>query len=222
MVLYDLGGYRPLFCCSEGHDHKKPNEARASKAARYADLRKNILAKGDRVTMMEFVVDIYSQHMDIAQGSFFAPRKENYIPEMFRYTFPEIIMTNRNQALDEIDYLDNCNYSFMMNLAFDLSIFRCSGLPSDIPNYTAYIKKLIELRKNYTKYFNYGKFIDQDGFTVEGSGMTQRGYLAEDGSLGIAVWNNSDATATQTYTNIKTGKTETVTLEKDTVCFVEL
>ena len=221
-VLYDLGGYRPLFCCAEGHDHKKPNESRASKAPRYADLRKNIRDKGDRAILMEFVIDIYSQHMDIAQGSYFVPRRSDFVPEVFRYTFPEIIMTNRNQALDEIDYLDNCNYSFMMNLAFDLSIFRCAGLPSDIPNYTAYMKKLIELRKNYTKYFNYGKFVDQDGFTVEGSGMTQRGYLAEDGSLGIAVWNNGDATATQTYTNIKTGKTETVTLEKDTVCFVEL
>lgn len=221
-VLYDLGGYRPLFCCATNHDHQKPNQARASKAARYADLRKNIREKGDRAILMEFVIDIYAQYMDIAQGSLFVPRRKDLIPEVFRYTFPEVIMTNRNQALDEENYLDNCNYSFMMNLPFDLSIFRCAGLPSDIPNYTAYMKQLIQLRQQYKKYFNYGKFVDQDGFTVEGTGMTQRGYLAEDGSLGIAVWNDSQTAATQTYTNKETGKSVTVTLEKDTVCFVEL
>ena len=221
-VLYDLGGYRPLFCCVDGHDHKKPNESRASKAARYLDLRRNIQEKGDRAILMEFVVDIYSQHMDICQGSLFAPRKEELVPEMFRYTFPEVIMTNRNNALDEENYLDNCNYSFLMNLAFDLSIFRCAGLPSDIPNYTAYMKELIALRKQYSKYFHYGKFVDRDGFTTDGTALTARSYLDREGNLGVAVWNSTKGTVTQTFTNEKTGKTQTVTMEKDTVRFIEL
>lgn len=221
-VLYDLGGYRPLFCCSEGHDHKKPNEARASKAARYADLRQNIKDKGDKAILMEFVVDIYSQHMDIAQGSLFAPHKKELLPEVFRYTFPEVLMTNRNNALDEVDYLDHCNYSFLMNLAFDLSIFRCSGLPSDIPNYTAYMKEIIDLRKEHSKFFHYGKFVDEDGFHCDKRVFSQKAYVATDGSLGVAVWNSSGQLDTVTYTNDVTGNAVTVTLEKDAVCFIEL
>jgi len=222
-VLYDLGGFRPLFCTAKGHDHEKPNQARASKARRYKELRKNVKEKGEeKIILMEHVIDIYSQSMDIAQGSVFAPRKKDMMPEMYRYTFPEIIMTNRNNALDEVGYLDNCNFSFMMNLAFDLSIFRCAGLPEDIPNYTAYMKRLIRLRSDYKKYFNYGTFVDQDGFETEGTAFRQMGYLASDGSLGVAVWNASDKTATQAYTNKATGKSVSVTLEKDTVTFVEL
>ena len=131
-------------------------------------------------------------------------------------------MTNRNNALDEENYLDNCNYSFLMNLAFDLSIFRCAGLPSDIPNYTAYMKELIALRKQYSKYFHYGKFVDRDGFTTDGTALTARSYLDREGNLGVAVWNSTKGTVTQTFTNEKTGKTQTVTMEKDTVRFIEL
>ena len=144
------------------------------------------------------------------------------MPEMFKYTFPEIRMTNRNNALDEENYLDNCNYSFVYNLAFDLSIFRCSGLPSDIPNYTAYMKELIALRQQHSKFFHYGKFVDEDGFHCDKKVFTQKAYLAEDGSLGVAVWNSSDQADTVTYSNDNTGNAVTVTLEKDSVCFIEL
>lgn len=221
-VLYDLGGTRPLFCTAEGHDHKKPNEARSSKANRYKDLRANIKAKGDdRIMMQEHCVDIYAQHMDLIQPPTFHIRTSR-TPEIFRYTFPEIRMTNRNNALDETAYLDACNNSYIYGLAFDLSIFRCSGLPSDIPNYTAYMKTIIALRQKYSKFFHYGKFVDEDGFECDKKVFVQKAYLAEDGSLGIAVWNSSDKEDSVTYTNTDTGKAVTVTLAKDAVGFVEL
>ena len=220
-VLYDLGGYRPLFCCAEGHDHKKPNQARASKANRYKELRANIKAKGDRIIMEEHCIDIYSQHMDLVQPPTFQPRG-NWMPEMFKYTFPEVRMTNRNNALDEENYLDSCNYSFVYNLAFDLSIFRCSGLPSDIPNYTAYMKQIIDLRKENSKFFHYGNFVDEDGFACDKKVFCQKAYVAPDGSLGVAVWNYSDRDDTATYTNTATGNAVTVTLKKDAVCFITL
>lgn len=221
-VLYDLGGTRPLFCFAEGHDHNKPNEARASKANRYKELRANIKTRGEeRIIMEEHCIDIYAQHMDIVQPPTFNARS-NFTVEMFRYTFPEVVMTNRNMALDEEGYLDNCNYSFIYGLAYDMSIFRCAGTLEDVPNYTAYVKKLVALRKQYAKYFAYGTFVDEDGFTVTGAPFRQKAYLAEDGSLGVAVWNCTDAEGTAEYKNVSTGKKVSVTLEKDRVCFVEL
>ena len=221
-VLYDLGGTRPLFCIAEGHDHKKPNEARSSKATRYKDLRANIKAKGeDRIMMQEHCVDIYAQHMDIIQPSTCHIRSSRSA-EVFRYTFPEIRMTNRNNALDETKYKDAINNTYIYGLAFDLSIFRCFGLPNDIPNYTAYMREVISLRKKYSKFFHYGKFVDEDGFTCDKNIFMNKGYVAEDGTLGVAVWNWSDHTDTVTYTNTATGKTESITLDKDAVGFVEL
>ena len=38
-------------------------------------------------------------------------------------------MTNRGMALDETNYVDNINYTFIMGMSFDLTIFRCLGLP---------------------------------------------------------------------------------------------
>ena len=223
-VLYDLGGFRPLFCCVKGHDHEKPNEARSSKARRYADLRRNIHEKGDRIIMQEHCVDIYAQHMDIVQpgGGSYVPRNRDLMTEFYRYTFPEVHMVNRNMALDEENMLDNCNYTFMYGLAFDLSIFRCAGTPEDIPNYTAYAAKLIALRKQWAKYFFHGLFIDEDGFTAANGVFRQKAYRAQDGGLGIAVWNDTDGTASETYTNTKTGTVRTVTLQKDQVTFIEL
>ena len=221
-VLYDLGGTRPLFCIAEGHDHQKPNEARSSKAERYRGLRENIKAKGEEKLMMqEHCVDIYAQHMDIIQPPSFFIRTSR-IPEVFRYTFPEIRMTNRNNALDETKYKDSCNNSFVYGLAFDLSIFRCAGTPEDIPTYTAYMKTIIALRKQYGKFFHYGKFVDEDGFEYDKKVFLQKAYVAPDGALGVAVWNWSDHEDTVTYTNTATGKQVSVTLEKDAVCFVEL
>lgn len=221
-VLYDLGGTRPLFCCAEGHDHKKPNEARASKANRYKELRANIKSYGDdRIIMEEHCIDIYSQHMDLVQPPTFDARG-SYAVEMFRYTFPEVRMTNRNMALDEEKMLDNCNYSFMYGLAYDMSIFRCAGTFEDVPNYTAYMSKLVALRKQYSKYFFEGTFIDEDGFTVSGNAFRQKAYRAPDGQLGVAVWNASDKADTAQYKNTETGKTVTVSLQKDEVCFIEL
>ena len=185
-------------------------------------MRENIKAKGEEKLMMqEHCVDIYAQHMDIIQPPTFFIRGTR-IPQVFRFTFPEIRMTNRNNALDETNYKDAINNSFVFGLAFDLSIFRCAGTPEEIPNYTAYMKTVISLRKQYGKFFHYGKFVDEDGIESDKKVFLQKAYVASDGTLGVAVWNRSDKEDTVTYTNVATGKQVSVTLEKDAVCFVEL
>ena len=83
------------------------------------------------------------------------------------------------------------------------------------------LKEIIELRKKYSKYFIDGLFVDEDGFLKSQDAFRQKAYRAEDGSIGIAVWNWSDKMDTVTYTSVETGKAITVTLEKDKVCFVE-
>lgn len=221
-VLYDLGGTKPLFCFAPGHDHRKANESRASKARRYRDLRANIKSKGEQKAILEeHCIDIYAQHMDLVQPPVFAPRS-NYMPEMFRYTFPEVLMTNRNNAMDEEGMFDNVNYSFVFDLAYDLSIFRCCGLPDDIPNYCAYMAKVVALRQKYRRYFREGRFVDEEGFSASKPVFFRKAYRAPDGALGLAVWNDSDRKDTVVFTNAATGKSVSVTLEKDEVTFVEL
>ncbi len=221
-VLYDLGGTKPLFCFAEGHDHKKPNTSRSSKAARYADLRRNIKRFGEeRAILEEHCIDIYSQNMDIVQPPVFNAR-DTSSPEMFRYTFPEIRMTNRNMAMDEEKMYDNIGYSFIYGLAFDMSVYRCCGDLRDVPNYAKLMKKAIELRKSYPQYFKEGKFVDTDFFRTEGDVMRSKAYLSPDGRLGVAVWNDTGRTAKCVYESLLSGKKAEIELEKDRFCFVEL
>lgn len=219
-VLFDLGGTKPFFCTAEGHDHKKPNEARASKVRRWAELRAKIKEFGG-IIAEEHCIDIYTQYMDFVQPGPFTT-KPNSMPEFFRYTFPEVVMTNRNMALSEKDMLTHCNFTYLYGFAFDLSIFRCAGLPSDIPNYTAYMTKLVALRKQYSDYFFDGRFVDEEGFRASGDAFRHKSYRAADGRLGVAVWNVSGETCTQTYTNTETGVEVSVTLGADEVGFLEL
>lgn len=220
-VLYDLGGLKPYLCFSDRHDHKKPNMACASKARRFADLRKTIKARGeDKIILMEHLVDCFNQHMDISQSSGMNPRHKINRPDMYRYTFPELVFTNRGLGMDEVNYRDNVNITFVYGLAFDMTIFRCCGRMSDIPNYAEYLKKIIALRKKYAKFLHEGRFIGDDGFTADPR-VCAKAYRAADGSIGVAVWNLSHEPVVAKITN-EAGRDFYVDLEADGVGFVQI
>ena len=84
------------------------------------------------------------------------------------------------------------------------------------------MSRIIALRKQYAKYFFGGRFVDTDGIAASSESFLYKGYLAKDGSLGVAVWNWSKGDDVVTYTNKETGKNVAVSLKKDEVTFVEL
>ena len=147
--------------------------------------------------LMEHNVDIYSMWNDISHSGMTSPEPRLLTPEgaeniaqkkndtrlleMYRYTFPEAVMTNRECGEDENHYLANAGHSFMMGLRFDMTIFRCCGSLKDIPNYNAYLKELNALYARYEKHLLRGKFVDTDGFTWNNDAVYVKGYLAEDG-----------------------------------------
>ena len=221
-VLYDLGGKNASFCYAEDHPHKKPSHSHCGKEERYAELRRLVKSYGeDKITLMEYNVDIYGQSMDIVHSSPIIPCDRKYFSELYRYTFPEIKVTNRNMAMDENDYKENINYTFIMGMAYDLSIFRCLGVPSEIPKYTEYMKEAIALRKANAKYLIQGRFVDTDGFSVDSPYLRCIGYVAEDGSLGVACWNTAEEEVTFTLKNDK-GSLRTETMEANSIAFYQL
>ena len=219
-VLYDLGGRNASFCFAKDHPHKKPSHSHCGKEDKYKELRELVKSYGeDKITLMEYNVDIYGQHMDIVQSSAIKPQ-EKYLSELYRYTFPEIHVTNRGMSMDETGYIENINYTFIMGMSYDLTIFRCLGLPSEIPNYTAYMKKAIALRKEHAEYLIHGQFVDTDGFTVDHPALRCIGYKAADGSLGVAAWNTAKETVTFTLKSDATCRTET--MEPNSIAFFKL
>jgi hypothetical protein len=191
-VLYDIGGITPYFCYDEGHTHAKPSHSCSDKARRYGELHDYIRSRGDdKAIMMEHNIDVFAQHMDLSQGGTTRPGPMELI-ELYRYTFPELIMTNRNVAHDEVNYRENANYSFVYGLRFDMSIYRCCGSLSDLPNYAAYLKELNDLRAQYQDFLLKGRFIDQEGFCLDNTAIVAKGYKADDGRVAVALWNRSD------------------------------
>lgn len=193
-VLFDLGGHPAYFCYDKRHGHKKPSQAFANKDLKYKELHEYIRSRGDeKITMMEDNVDIFAQHMDISQGTTTRPKPE-FLLEMYRYTFPECIMTNRECGEDEDNYKTYANHSFIYGLRFDMTIHRCCGSLSDIPNYAAYLKDINGLRETYGDYLLKGRFVDNEGFCCssrEGT-VIAKGYLAADGRLAVAYWNTAE------------------------------
>lgn len=220
-VLYDLGGLKPYLCFAKGHDHKTPDTACASKAARFADLRRTVKSHGeDKIILMEHMVDCFNQHMDITHGSLMVPASKTAMPDMYRYTFPELVLTNRELGEDEKNYRDNINFTFIYGLAFDMTVYRCCGSMEDVPRYAEYMKKIIELRKRYAKYLHEGSFIGDDGFSASGP-VRAKAYRAADGSVGVALWNTSHEQITSVVTADGGGE-HTAVIEPDGAAFMIL
>jgi hypothetical protein len=170
---------------------------------------------------MEHIVDCFNQHMDIVHGSRMYPDSKSNVPDMYRYTFPEVVMTNRELGEDEEDFRDNINFTFIYGFAFDMTIYRCCGSMADVPEYADYMKKIISLRRKYAKYLHLGKFIGDDCFTVETGNVRAKAYRASDGSVGVALWNRRHEPV-ETVIRSEAGIDFRIGLEADGAGFVEI
>ncbi|MBN1877657.1 MAG: hypothetical protein JXA33_25770 [Anaerolineae bacterium] len=190
-VLYDIGGSAPIFCFDQTHPHAKPSLAFATKAQNYRELRQNLKTMNpDAMMAMEHTVDVFGQYMDLAHSGGGAGPSSIAFPSLYRYTFPEHTVTNRNIALDESNYVTNANFSFLHGLKFDISIFRCRGTLRDIPNYAAYLKQLNQVLATYSSFLLRGTFVDTEGFVIDNDALLAKGYRTRDG-LAVVVWNHT-------------------------------
>ena len=218
-VLYDIGATKPYFCYAENHTHKKPSHSHESKAENYKGLREYVKSFGaDKGIFMEHNMDIYGQYMDMAHSVIARPdarllnpqtaedleaaREDIRLPEMYRYTFPELQMTNRECGQDEADYKALAGNSFLMGLRFDMTVYRCCGSLKDIPNYAAYLKELTGLYREFADYILRGRFVDQDGLTVSNPLVKAKAWRGIHGGMAATLWN-------------PTGKDQPVTLSGD-------
>lgn len=238
-VLYDIGGWFPYFCYAEGHTHKKPSHSHESKAANYRGLREYVKSFGeDKIILMEHNVDLYGQSMDIAHGANSQPdarlldpvaaedlsraREDRRLTEMYRYTFPELMTTNRECGEDEDHYRAMAGYSFLLGLRFDMTIYRCCGSLKDLPAYTAYLKELNALYHRYEKHLLRGRFVDTDGFTADNPYVYVKGWRAEDGTMAVTLWNPTAHERVVHITSEATGRVTRVVVPAEMATAAEI
>ena len=212
-ALYDqIGGMPPYPCFSEEHGHRNGNPALSYTQGRLRLLpaiREKAAEHRDFAFLSEHVTDLYSQFLDLvhgigtepgARGGATVPGKAQKLPagstcrmpELFRYCFPETMITVRNPK----PYLERrmTNYAFAYGFKFEMELrydpdrelIRSGGMPEE----RAYAKKVADLRRRYRDYLLLGTFRADEG--IEESSVPANVFVTAGGRRAAALWNDSE------------------------------
>ena len=98
----------------------------------------------------------------------------------FRYTFPEIIFTDRGLR-DDVDVPRHVNNTVLDGQRNDIEIWRCRGIISDAPVYQAYLKQVNDIKERYKDCLLSGRYNDVFGFECSNDRLDARSFVSEDG-----------------------------------------
>lgn len=192
-IFFDqMGGRLPYLCYDKSHPHAGPALAQGpGKDGNLAAMRKALISgHPGRAFGTEKVSDCLDRHVDFVHvADYGAAQSPEAMPEMFVYTFPEILFSTRG-IRDERDHEKRMNWGFLFGWRFDVEIWRCRGDLRDAPKYGQYMSKLIALRDRWPDLLMTGRFVDQDFFKASGPGILAKGFTAGQ-RCAIVVWNSS-------------------------------
>ena len=217
-ILYDQVGVKSAgLNFSKLQDHILPQESGTT--YRYQMMRdiRTTLKKlnPDFVVMTEGVNDGVFTDIDYyhgwGEGTFPAP---NAFPSLFKYTFPELVKTQRHSSPMLPRY--HANFGLMTGQRHEIETrweadvdYLVRGKKPDENSYrdeayfppnpksinevpaveaAQYLHDLIAFENQFAQFFRYGKFIDEEGFTVKGQDIMAKGFM-NGKQLGIVVWN---------------------------------
>ncbi|MGD0744391.1 MAG: DUF6259 domain-containing protein [Verrucomicrobiota bacterium] len=187
--FYDqLGGAPPYICFSTEHNHTKPSLAVGPwKVKNLQRLRGVIKAQDpDDVLAFELVADCYVGWADIvhSEGVGFWVDPEGF-GEMFRYTFPRPIITNRPIGGPEAsDRRKQMGLAFSLGLRFDSSL-------RDVRSFPTYMARLIELYNTHADLLLEGRFVDNEGFLCDNNRIAAHAFVAGN-RMAVTLWNPTD------------------------------
>ncbi|MBN2451115.1 MAG: hypothetical protein JXR77_12045 [Lentisphaeria bacterium] len=216
-ILFDqLGSCHPMFCFSTEHDHANPALATGpGVAANLARIQQEMHAVNpDFVLLVEHVTDGVNQHIDLTHGcgTGFAPGGQGF-PEMLRFTFPEILATQRHPtpAMDRNTANWACLYGFAHEVEYrywpdrlyiekgtvpEFSDYERIGAPPDIAlmrrldprEAAAYLRQVVDFEGRNADILRDGMFRDTLGFETDNPAVRSKAFARGD-LLGILLWN---------------------------------
>lgn len=229
-ILFDQAGvFLPSLCFSTSHHHATP-------ATAFAEERQALMLavtehmrdiSPEFIVMTEGVFDTLLRTLHACHGWGFGaisypghwPDENDdpatAFPALFRYTFPELVMTHRypQPALDR----ENGNYACVYGLRLELETryradvsYLTEGRPPVAEDYADtsywppfanlvqkaiaegeknYMPKLLAFCKRNATFLWRGRFQDTQGFSCVGAGLVAKAYRDDIGRLGVIVWN---------------------------------
>ena len=187
--------YQPCFNDRHEHGHRVDEEWIYHRQffERALDYSRN----ADKVLGTEVVTDIAASYTQFVHGLVNVDFKirSNAFPQLFRYTFPEVITTERNIYSSEGAFAKQFKYALTMGVRLDAQLWVCRADLSRDPKYAAVIGFYTEHLDKYGSFFYDGRFTVID--TSELPYYVKRGeFLNADGSRVMRVlYNASDRPA---------------------------
>lgn len=137
----------------------------------------------------EQLADYTGQYCDYVHIVSIRHGKENF-SELFRYTFPEVVFTDRN-VRDDTDIERRVNMTLLKGLCNDIEIYRCRGLIDETPHYQSYLAKINAIRTKYADCLMLGTFRDVLGFDSSNKAVQAKGFFG-DKRVAVVVTNEFD------------------------------
>ena len=215
-IFFDqLGGHLPRLCFDNRHKHgNRIDEDVKYKIENVGAVRE--IMPADKCIGTENVLDAMVGCFDFSHGCIYAGYKEYRFPSLFRYAFPDVVVTNRFAHDEKDSFRHELNFAFVNGLRYDVSIYRGRLIDvSGMPEYSEHLKNLLSLKEKYREYFYEGKFIGEDEQIDKPHFITANLFESPDGKRLLALWNESsnDYTVSAYGSGIRIGANEVVLKE---------
>ncbi len=208
-VFYDQMGYYEHPCTDPTHGHPVPfTTVAVAKAELLRDVREHIKSRGADIGLgTEIINDMTSQYADFIHNltgaaaasndwrSGHKPKLTGFV-EWFRYTFPEIIFSDR-EIRDDTDIERRVNHALLLGLRSDVEIFRCRGTIRDTPVYQAYLGKANALREKFAEFLLKGEYADTDFFRLSSGEIEGRSFRSGKRLAVVVTQSHLDRAATR-------------------------
>ena len=149
------------------------------KAEALQEIRDHIKAVNPEFALgTEWLSDCTSQFCDFVHIVEFTALPESF-PEWFRYTFPEVIWSDRC-VRDDNDVPRRVNNTLLKGLRNDIEVFRCRGLIDETPVYQAHLAKINAIRHEFPELLLEGRYTATDGFRCSNPKVVARSYTSPD------------------------------------------
>ena len=147
------------------------------KAEALKEIRDHIKARNPEFALgTEWLSDCTSQFCDFVHIVEFTALPESF-PEWFRYTFPEVVWSDRC-VRDDNDVPRRVNNTLLKGLRNDIEVFRCRGLIDETPVYQEHLSKVNAIRHEFPELLLEGRYTATDGFSCSNPALTARSYTA--------------------------------------------
>ena len=143
----------------------------------------------------EHITDVYAQYLDCIHGMYTSPygnESKDHFPELFRYTFPECMMTVRNGN----PFMDPrlVNYAIAYGMKYEMEIRYVTDkeflLADKAPEKRQYAHDMAKLRRRHEDALLLGTFLDDEGVTA-GNGLVVKRFHGEKEDA-LVIWNDSE------------------------------